>query len=111
VGPVKSWSCSNGEVPMALASIFVAVIIGSLGITCIAWPFKALTLCRWYHLKKPKWVQALPFADVVMRPWMPTYFRIMGVFFCLCGLGLLWIATTKEFSLCGITSLLSGRPQ
>jgi hypothetical protein len=29
---------------------------------------------------------------------LPTYFRIMGVFFCLIALRLLWIATTGDFS-------------
>jgi hypothetical protein len=95
---VISWSCSKGEVPMAPAPIFMAVIIGGIGITCVAWPLRVVAFCRWYHLKKPKWVQGLPFADMVMRPWMPTYFRIMGVFFCLFALGLVWIATTREFS-------------
>ena len=93
-----SWSCSKAEVPMAPAPIFAAVIIGGIGITCLAWPLRAVTFCRWYHLKKPKWVQGLPFADIVMRPWMPAYIRIMGVFFCLFALGLVWIATTREFS-------------
>ena len=84
------WTCSKGEVPMAPAPIVVAVIIGGIGITSVAWPLKAVTFCRWYHLKKPKWVQDLPFADLVMRSWMPTYFRIMGVFFCVLALGLVW---------------------
>ena len=79
---------------MAPVPIFMAVIIGGIGITCVAWPLKAVKFCRWYHLKKPEWVQELPFADMVMRPWMPTYFRIMGVFFCLFALGLVWIATS-----------------
>jgi hypothetical protein len=78
--------------------VFMAVIIGGLGIVSVVWPFRAVAFCRWYHLKKPKWVQDLPFADMVMRPWMPTYFRIMGVFFCLVALGLLWIAITGDFS-------------
>ena len=82
---------------MAPAPIFIAVIIGAVGITCVVWPLRALTFCRWYHLKKPKWIQDLPFADLVTRPWMPTYFRIMGVFFCLCALGLVWLAATGDF--------------
>jgi hypothetical protein len=53
-----------------------------------------VAFCRWYHLKKPKWVQDLPFANIVMRPWMPTYFRIMGVLLCLFALGLVWIVAT-----------------
>ena len=42
---------------MALAPIFMAVVIGGIGITCVAWPLRAVKFCRWYHLKKPKWVQ------------------------------------------------------
>jgi hypothetical protein len=80
------------------ASIFMALIVGGIGIGCAVWPFRVVTFCRWYHLKKPKWVQNLPFADMVMRPWIPTYFRIMGVLFCLFALGLVWIGTTGEFS-------------
>src|ERR1043166_863382 len=72
------WSSSKGEVPMATAPMFMAVILGGIGIICTAWPVRVVTFCRWYHLKKPKWVQELPFADLVMRPWMPTYMRIMG---------------------------------
>ncbi len=83
---------------MSPAPIFMAVIIGGIGITCAAWPLRAVTFCRWYHLKKPKWVQDLPFADMVMRPWMPRYFRIMGVLFCLFALGLVLIAATRESS-------------
>jgi hypothetical protein len=80
---------------MAPGFIFMAVIFGGVGITCVAWPLRALSFCRWYHLKKPKWVQDLPYADLVMRPWMPTYFRIMGIVFCLFALGLVWMATAK----------------
>jgi hypothetical protein len=83
---------------MAPARLFTALIIGGIGLTCVAWPLRVVTFCRWYQLKKPKWVQGLPFADTVMRPWVATYFRIMGVFFCLFALGLVWIATTREFS-------------
>jgi hypothetical protein len=86
------WSGSLSEVPMAPAPIFAAVMIGGIGIACAARPLRAVMFCRWYHRKKPKWVQGLPFADLVMRPWMPQYFRIMGVFFCLFALALLWIA-------------------
>jgi hypothetical protein len=82
---------------MAPAPIVVAVIVGGIGITCVAWPVKAVVLCRWYHQKKPKWIQNLPFADLVMRPWMPTYFRIMGMVFCLFARGLVWIAITRDF--------------
>jgi len=89
-----SWNCSKCDVPMIRAPIFIAVMIGAIGIACVVWPLKALEFCRWYHLKKPKWVQELPFADLVMRPWMPTYFRIMGVVFRLVALGIVWI----EFS-------------
>ena len=81
---------------MALTLIVIALIIGVIGITCVTWPFRAVTVCRWYHGKKPKWIQNLPYADLIMRPWMPTYFRIMGVFFCLFALGLLWIATASN---------------
>ena len=84
-------------VPVAPASTLMAMILGGIGIICVAWPRRVVTFCRWYHLKKPKWVQELPFADLVMRPWMPAYVRIMGVFFCLFALGLVWIATTREF--------------
>ncbi len=79
-----------------MAPIFVAVIIGGIGIACTGWPGRAVAFCRWYHLKKPKWVQNLPYADLIMRPWMPTYFRFMGVFFCLFALGLVWL--TGRFS-------------
>jgi hypothetical protein len=81
---------------MAPTPIFVAVIIGGIEITCVVWPMKVLRFCRWYHQKKPKWIQELPLADLVMRPWMPTYFRIMGIVFCLFALALVWIATTGE---------------
>ncbi len=77
---------------MAPARILVAGIAAAAGVTCIVWPHKAVAFCRWYHLKKPKWVQGLPFADLVMRPWMPTYFRAMGVFLFMFAVGLLWIA-------------------
>jgi len=30
--------------------IFTAVIFGAIGITCVAWPVRAVTFCRWYHL-------------------------------------------------------------
>ena len=83
---------------MSPTLIFMAITIGGIGIVCVVWPHRVVTFCRWYHLKKPKWVQDLPFADMVMRPWMPTYFRIMGVFFCLCALGLVWIAANREFA-------------
>jgi hypothetical protein len=83
---------------MAPAPIVVAVIVGAIGIACVAWPLKAVMFCRWYHRKKPKWVQDLPFADLVMRSWMPTYFRIMGMLCCLFALWLIWIASTREFS-------------
>jgi hypothetical protein len=89
------WGCSKGDVPMAAAPLFMAVMLGGIGITCVAWPLRVVAFCRWYHLKKPKWVQELPFADLVMRPWMPTYMRIMGVCCCLFALGLVWIATTR----------------
>ena len=79
-------------------SIFAAAVIGVLGIACVVWPYRLLTFCRWYHLKKPKWIQDLPFADLVMRPWMPTYFRIMGVVLCLATLVIVWIALTRGFS-------------
>jgi len=77
---------------MATVRIVFAVMAGGFGITCVAWPVQAVAFCRWYHLKKPKWVQELPLADLVMRPWMPTYFRCMGVFFCLGAVGLVWSA-------------------
>jgi hypothetical protein len=73
------------------AAPLMAVILGGIGITCVAWPVRVVTFCRWYHRKKPKWVQELPFADLVMRQWMPTYIRIMGVVLCLGALA--WIAT------------------
>lgn len=79
---------------MARAYILMAIVIGAVGITCVAVPLRAVTFCRWYHLKKPKWIRDLPLADMVMRPWMPTYIRIMGIFFCLFALGLVWIAAT-----------------
>jgi hypothetical protein len=78
---------------MAAAPIFVAVILGGLGISSVAWPVRAVAFCRWYHLKKPEWVQDLPLADLVMRPWMPTYFRCMGVFFCCAAVAVIWFAT------------------
>jgi hypothetical protein len=77
------------------AAPLMAVMLGAIGITCVAWPVRVVRFCRWYHRKKPKWVQELPFADLVLRPWMPTYMRIMGVVLCLVALGLAWIATTK----------------
>ena len=77
--------------------ISVAVILGGIGIGCAVWPVRVLTFCRWYHSQKPKWVQELPFADLVMRPWMPTYFRFMGCFLCLVALGLVWIAATSQY--------------
>ena len=80
---------------MTPVPVFIAAFIGGIGIACVASPLRALAFCRWYHLKKPKWVQNLPFADLVMRPWMPTYFRFMGVFFCLCALGLVWISLAR----------------
>lgn len=79
---------------MAHPPIFVAVIFGGIGIACVAWPLRVLAFCRWYHLKKPSWVRDLPLANMVMRPWMPTYFRFMGVFFCLLALGLVWARLT-----------------
>ena len=98
VRSVISRSCPKGEVPIVPARIAVAVIVGGIAVACVVWPLKAVMFCRWYHRKKPKWVQDLPFADLVMRPWMPTYFRIMGMVFCLLALLLVWIATTREFS-------------
>lgn len=80
---------------VAMAPLVMAVIFGGVGIACAGWPVRAVRFCRWYHRKKPKWIQELPLADIVMRPWMPTYFRCMGVIFCLLALGLIWIATTK----------------
>jgi hypothetical protein len=82
------------KLPMAAAPP-MAVMLGAIGITCVAWPVRVVTFCRWYHRKKPKWVQELPFADLVMRPWMFTYMRIMGLCCCLAALGLAWIAITK----------------
>ncbi len=79
---------------MTFAPIVAAVMLGSLGITCVAVPVRVVTFCRWYHKKKPKWVQELPLADLVLRPWMPTYFRILGVVLCLIALGIAWTATT-----------------
>ena len=73
----------------------MAVIVGSVGIACAGWPERAVAFCRWYHRKKLHSIQELPLADVVMRPWMPTYFRCMGTLFCLIAIGLIWIATTK----------------
>jgi hypothetical protein len=87
-----SWSRSKREASMALV---MAVIIGGVGVACVGWPVRAVTFCRWYHHKKPKRIQELPFADLVMRPWMPIYFRCMGAVFCVVALGLAWIATTK----------------
>ena len=78
---------------MSSAPILMAVIIGGIGIACAAWPRRLVTFCRLYHLKKPQWVQDLPLADLVMRPWMPIYFRIMGIVLCLFALGLVWRAT------------------
>ena len=75
--------------------LFLAVIVVGIGITCATWPVRVVTFCRWYHLKKPKWVQELPFADLVMRPWVPMYMRIMGGCCCLVALGLTWIATIR----------------
>jgi hypothetical protein len=80
------------------APIFMAVIIGGIGIACVVWPHRLVTFCRWYHLKKPKWVQDLPLADTVMRPWMPTYFRIIGVLFCLFALLLIFGRNYRWFS-------------
>ena len=77
-------------------ALVAAVIIGGVGIGCVGWPVRVVTFCRWYHRKKPKWIQELPFADLVMRPWMPAYFRCMGVVFCLVALRLVWIVTTKR---------------
>lgn len=90
--------CFNGELPMTPGPIIAAVIVGSIGIGCVARPVEVVEFCRWYHRKKPKWVQDLPFADLVMRPWMPTYFRIMGMLFCLFALLLVWLATAGGFS-------------
>lgn len=83
---------------MARAPLIAAVITGGIGIVCAALPVRAVAFCRWYHLKKPEWVRKLPMADLVMRPWMATYFRIMGVFFCLFALGLVWFATRGRFA-------------
>jgi hypothetical protein len=77
--------------------IFAAFAMGGLGIACAVWTLRLLTFCRWYHLKKPKWVQELPFADLVMRPWMPTYFRIMGVVLCLFAMVVIWLGLTGGF--------------
>ena len=79
---------------MALAPLILAVMLGGVGITCAAWPVRVVTFCRWYRLK-PKWVQELPLADLVMRPWMPMYMRIMGACCCLAALGIAWIATIR----------------
>lgn len=65
---------------MAPAPIFAAAIVGGAGITCVVWPQRAVAFCSWYHSKKSKGVQNLPFADLVMRSWMAAYFRIMGIF-------------------------------
>ena len=80
---------------MGLATMFAAVITSGIGITWVAWPVRTVTFCRWYHRKKPIWIQELRLAGLVMRPWMPTYFRIMGVVLCLAALGLGWIGTTE----------------
>ena len=81
-------------VGMARVPVLLAVISGGVGITCLGWPVRAVAFCRWYHLKKPKWVQELPLADLVMRPWMPTYFRFMGALLCCVAVGLVWFAAS-----------------
>src|ERR1051325_1067604 len=83
------------KMPMAAAPLSMAVMLGAIGISCVIWPVRVVTFCRWYHRKKPKWAQELPFADLVMRPWMPTYMRIMGACCCLAALWLAWTAMTR----------------
>jgi hypothetical protein len=89
------WTCSKGGDAMTVAQIFIATIVGGTGVACAAWPLRAVTFCRWFHRRKPQWVQDLPGADLVMRPWMPTYFRIMGIVFCLFSVVLIWIAASR----------------
>jgi hypothetical protein len=76
---------------MDFALTLPAIVLGVIGLGCVVRPLEALAFCRWYHSKKPRWVQDLPYADLVVRPWMPTYFRAMGVVFCAFALLLVWL--------------------
>jgi hypothetical protein len=82
---------------MHTAPIFLAVVTAGIGISCVVWPLELVTFFRWFHRKKPKWVQELPFADTVMQPWVPTYFRILGVVFCLSAVLILSFVAFQAF--------------
>ena len=68
----------------------VAIITGgSLATFCLYCGVKPDSVAanfRRRYQRSSKLVQKLPFASMVMKPWYPTYVRIVGLLGFVCGL-------------------------
>jgi hypothetical protein len=68
---------------MVLTVILGALLAAWSGL-CILMPHRIAAYARERYSRLPKWMQDWPFADLVLKPWYPTYLRITGIAGVLC---------------------------
>ena len=81
-------------------AISFAVLV--LGFAVCGWLclFKTNMLVVWVrknYEKSPKFIQAYPFSNLVLKPWYPTYIRCAGIFIWLWALGLTYLVVFHRF--------------
>lgn len=67
------------------------VALAVLGVLFVTKPDKVVEYYRRGHLRSRRFMQKWPLANLVMKPWMPTYFRFMGLFVLAFALVLLYL--------------------
>ena len=77
------------------AALISGLILGALGVFCIAKPDKFASFARRRYLRSSRFTQNFPFANIVMKSWYPTYLRCMGVFVLLFAAVLIYVAIVQ----------------
>jgi hypothetical protein len=65
--------------PIFLSLGVGAAMAGACAV-CAVKPEAVASYLRRRYLRTPKLVRNFPFYSVVMKPWYPTYLRLVGVF-------------------------------
>ena len=75
-----------------LIPITALVVISTLYVVA---PDKMTDYVRRRHLRRNRFIQKWPFANMVLKPWYPTYLRFMGLFGFAMALLLIFAAFSK----------------
>jgi hypothetical protein len=65
------------RITLELFFFLFLIVIGSL---FAFWTNKVVRYARKRYTDSPKWVQAFPFAGLVLSRWYPAYIRLVGIF-------------------------------